>query len=275
MLSKTVNDFLSTLPKELKIKTADNIVSRYNENKRNSSLKLMKQALFNNDLKNLSSIFSRWKDSKYIRQKSGRNESAMKTKCNVSTVNQSYTSSSIVQQDFMTRQKTFTDQVKKKKEQYLNDKENLNCELCPFTPTLITKSSKYTSNKNPFKRLYEDSTRRTLENSKRQNKIMQDIKNQSSWRSKNATKAKSATKRILGEKLYNDYKVYLNKKKYLQKEIDNERGISFRPSTNHNNIKGNSKQMLTENNIDDYNHILYGNKEGISNIPERRFITEL
>lgn len=104
---------------------------------------------------------------------------------------------------------------------------------------------------------------------------MQDIKNQSSWRSKNATKAKSATKRILGEKLYNDYKVYLNKKKYLQKEIDNERGISFRPSTNQSNIKGNSKQMLTEDNIDDFNHILYGNKEGISNIPERRFITEL
>lgn len=270
LLSLSLTDYFKVLSQDLITKTADSIVKRYTYNKRNSSHKLIKNILIRNDSKAVKDWFDRWKKNSFSfeteedtsKRKNGRNQHIIENKFTISTIshqNASNNNISIVQQDFINRQKTYIERKLRNKEEKINEKENFNCLLCPFTPTLYSKQINKSLNKNPFKRLYEDSTRRTKDYSERQNKTIKDIKEKSKWKSPKKGKGKQQPIQNIGEKLYNDYKLIMKKKMFLQKEIDMERGMIFVPSTNSKpNIKNNCK-MKTEGNYCGDMTIIYRN----------------
>ena len=139
--------------------------------------------------------------------------------------------------DLINRQQQYMKKYKENKIHYINENEKLNNELCPFTPIIYTKNSKnekkflQNSERNPYKRLYDDLEKRQ----NKHNKILQDnmslIKSNSVFKSKNPINSKmkkmKSKERIY--QLYYDYKKRKNKTNLLQKEIDNERGLTFSP----------------------------------------------
>lgn len=270
ILTLSLTDYFKLLSQEFISKTADSIVKRYTYNKRNSSHKLMRNILIRNDYKGFKDWFDKWKQNSFSfyiegdssRRRNGRNQPIIDNKCTISTINHQNISNnniSIVQQDFINRQKTYIERKLRNKEEKINEKENINCLLCPFTPTLYSKQTNKALSKNPFKRLYDDSTRRTKDYSEKQNKTMRDIKEKSKWKSAKKVKGKQQPNQNIGEKLYNDYKLIMKKKIFLQKEIDMERGMFFVPSTNCRPTTSNNCKMKTEGNHCNDMNILYKN----------------
>ena len=126
---------------------------------------------------------------------------------------------------------------KQNKINQLKENEKLNNELCPFTPIIYTKNSfnekKFLKNseRNPYKRLYDDLEKRQNKKDRIQYDKMLTIKQNSIFKTKNPVSPKlrkmKSKERI--DQLYNDYKIRRNNQNLLQKEIDNERGLTFSP----------------------------------------------
>lgn len=226
-----LTSLLFSLSKEKAQTLSKRIVLRYNENKKQTATKLIVDTLNKNvqvveekimkaiktlNIYNFSQISSNIKDTSYITNSTNNNQ--------IKTLN-----------NFIQRQKDYNALKIRNKMKLVNEKENLNCELCPFTPKLYTKKSSAnhtidSDNSSAFKRLYDDSSRRTKEQSARRKKNQEDIKKLSSWKSSNKYKSRGVIGLQPGEKLYNDYKIMKNKKAELQKEVDLERGMSFKPA---------------------------------------------
>ncbi len=139
--------------------------------------------------------------------------------------------------DLINRQQQYMNKYKQNKINQLKENEKLNNELCPFTPIIYTKNSvnekKFLKNseRNPYKRLYDDLEKRQNKKDRIQYDKMLSIKQNSMFKTKNPVSPKlrkmKSKERI--EQLYNDYKKRRNNQNLLQKEIDNERGLTFSP----------------------------------------------
>ena len=115
----------------------------------------------------------------------------------------------------------------------------------------ISKVSNVSSVKkmNAFERLYK--------NSPKKNKSLNQY-NSNNYENK---RPKTTKKRKGGlEKLYKDYKEYENKKKNLQKEIDMERGLTFKPKSFTSNSGYNVESNFEERNkklLEDRNNFVF------------------
>ena len=158
----------------------------------------------------------------------------------------------LTHKNFITRMEKFNKQTIKNRELKRNENENIKSELCPFTPTIYTKGYNYVNktNNNAFKRLYDDSNRRNKDYVVKQDNALKEIKQKSEWKINKKSKYVNNSESTC-DKLYNDYKVRLDKKRNLQREIDKERGISFKPSVN--------KQMCVNDNEEEVEVEMYVN----------------
>ena len=238
ILSEILENYLNMLIKEDKISIAKTIVLRYKENKesliKNILIKLLKnkekQFLMFNLVKWQRKVFSsnyemKQNKSELFNNYTYSNEITHLTPLDISTI------------DLINRQQQYMNKYKQNKINQLKEKEKLNNELCPFTPIIYTKNSfnekKFLKNseRNPYKRLYDDLEKRQNKKDRIQYDKMLTIKQNSIFKTKNPVSPKlrkmKSKERIA--QLYNDYKIRRNNQNLLQKEIDNERGLTFSP----------------------------------------------
>ena len=95
------------------------------------------------------------------------------------------------QYDLLNRQKRFINKYNMNKLNKLNEKEKLNNILCPFSPIMETKNSKNEklflkySERNPYKRLYNDINKRAEKRKKKEDEINSTIKKKSLFKISN------------------------------------------------------------------------------------------
>ena len=237
-LSNILEKYLNLLTNNEKSTIAKTIVSKYKENKKNLIKNILFKLIRNKEKKYYFLYFNKWlknylpiiDNAKIIENKNG----IIDNNYNINLTLNPLENNTI---DLINRQQQYMKKYKENKIHYINENEKLNNELCPFTPIIYTKNSKNekkflrNSERNPYKRLYDDLEKRQ----NKQNKILQDnmtlIKSNSVFKSKNPINSKmkkmKSKERIY--QLYYDYKKRKNKTNLLQKEIDNERGLTFSP----------------------------------------------
>ena len=238
ILSEILENYLNMLIKEDKISIAKTIVLRYKEYKdsliKNILIKLLKniekQFLLFNLVKWQRKVFSsnyemKQNKSELFNNYTYSNEITHLTPLDISTI------------DLINRQQQYMNKYKQNKINQLKENEKVNNELCPFTPIIYTKNSlnekKFLRNseRNPYKRLYNDLEKRQNKQERIQQDNMLTIKQNAMFKTKNPVSPKlrkmKSKERIA--QLYNDYKIRRNNQNLLQKEIDNERGLTFSP----------------------------------------------
>jgi len=142
--------------------------------------------------------------------------------------------------NFIVRQIEYSKILKLKKELIHNQNEEEIINLCSFSPKLNTITP---SIKSKYKKII-------------QNKPSQERKRQISSSKKNNNNISSK----VSERLYNDYSKYKKKKNELIKEIDIERGITFKPKSYTNK----SKYYKVEGNFDDRNKKLLEDRQNFA-----------
>ena len=238
ILSEILENYLNMLIKEDKISIAKTIVLRYKENKESLIKNILIKLLKNKEKQFLMFNFVKWERKVF--------SSNYEMKQNKSELFNNYTYSNEITHltpldistiDLINRQQQYMNKYKQNKINQLKENEKLNNELCPFTPIIYTKNSfnekKFLKNseRNPYKRLYDDLEKRQNKKDRIQYDKMLTIKKNSMFKTKNPISPKlrkmKSKERIA--QLYNDYKIRRNNQNLLQKEIDNERGLTFSP----------------------------------------------
>ena len=255
ILSKTLNNYFTSLSSnDIKL-ISENITNKYKDNKFKIIKNLMRNMILNKEQKNKLNYLEKWVDNcnklkneelKLTIQKQEEeninNNLTIKSPHNQKNENEkNLTPFEKGQRDLIHRQKQHLEKFQKNKMEQIEKIEQLNNQLCPFSPTIYTKNSKnaksfmHTSERNPYKRLYEDVA-------KRQSKILQTekeenekIKRNSVWKSSNKLflQGKSNIEDTIN-KLYNDHKKYENKKRIMRNNIDKESGLTFQPDVSTN-----------------------------------------
>ena len=244
ILSEILENYLNLLIKEDRTSIAKTIVSRYKENKESLIKNILFKILKNKEKKFMLLNLENWKKKVF----SHNNEEMKQNKSEFFNNNTNYnnlnsneitylTPLDISTIDLINRQQQYMNKYKQNKINQLKENEKLNNELCPFTPIIYTKNSfnekKFLKNseRNPYKRLYDDLEKRQNKKDRIQYDKMLTIKKNSMFKTKNPISPKlrkmKSKERI--DQLYNDYKIRRNNQNLLQKEIDNERGLTFSP----------------------------------------------
>ena len=244
ILSEILENYLNLLIKEDRTSIAKTIVSRYKENKESLIKNILFKILKNKEKKFMLLNLENWKKKVF----SHNNEEMKQNKSEFFNNNTNYnnlnsneitylTPLDISTIDLINRQQQYMNKYKQNKINQLKENEKLNNELCPFTPIIYTKNSfnekKFLKNseRNPYKRLYNDLEKRQNKQDKVQHDNMLLIKQNAMFKTTNPISPKlrkmKSKERIY--QLYNDYKKRRNNKNLLQKEIDNERGLTFSP----------------------------------------------
>ena len=134
--------------------------------------------------------------------------------------------------NFYSRQKKYLSRQSLLKETMKLTQENEIKRKCTFSPDISLSQSHRRSKsteKDTFKKLYEEDRTRRMNYNKQQTKILCNIKSES-----NITSSKGKENHQKIKKLYNDYKSKKNKMKLLMTRIDTEMGITFKPTIHHN-----------------------------------------
>ena len=244
ILSEILENYLNLLIKEDRTSIAKTIVSRYKENKDSLIKNILFKLLKNKEKKFMLLNLENWQKKVF----SYNNEEMKQNKSEFFNNNTNYnnlnsneithlTPLDISTIDLINRQQQYMNKYKQNKINQLKENEKLNNELCPFTPIIYTKNSfnekKFLKNseRNPYKRLYDDLEKRQNKKDRIQYDKMLTIKQNSIFKTKNPVSPKlrkmKSKERIA--QLYNDYKIRRNNQNLLQKEIDNERGLTFSP----------------------------------------------
>jgi len=218
LLSNSLFNYISDLTRENLKHISDNIVNRYIESKNKILYSTLKNIISKKEQKEKILYFKKWRKIKnYISDPVNYRNTKYKFL--------NYLSNNTIENNYpdniIGRQKKFLEKSQNKRMNQMIENEKLNNMLCPFTPTIYTKKYKSKNNSNyksPYLRLYEDVKKKNNNNNNNRNLKSAERRNEQ----------RNVDKRI--NKLYNDYKVYENKKKELLKEIDNERGLSFKPN---------------------------------------------
>ena len=235
-LTKVLNNYFTSLS-NLEIKLiSENITNKYKDNKLKIIKTLLKNILLNKIQKIKYLYLVKWVNQinkiKNEEFKLILIKETIKTEQNVKAEEEKHLSRfEKIQNDLINRQNKHLEKFKKNKMEQMIKNEKKNNELCPFSPTIYTKNSKtQISERNPYKRLYDDVI-------KRQNKILQKekeenekIKQNSLWKSKNKfySKSKNNLEQTIN-KLYNDHKNYQSKKRLMKNNFDKENGFTFHP----------------------------------------------
>ena len=238
LLSDILEKYLNLLTNNEKSLIAKTIVTKYKENKNNLINNTLLKLIRNKERKYCFLYFNKWlKNFPSIIENDKGRENKTEIMDNNYYINSSLNHLENSTIDLINRQQQYMKKYKENKMNNINKNEKLNNELCPFTPIIYTKNSKnekkflLNSERNPYKRLYDDLEKRQ----NKQNKILQDnmtlIKSNSVFKSKNpiSSKMKKMKSKERIYQLYYDYKKRKNKNNLLQKEIDNERGLTFSP----------------------------------------------
>ena len=134
--------------------------------------------------------------------------------------------------NFYSRQKKYLSRQSLLKETMKLTQENEIKRKCTFSPDISLSQSHRRSKsteKDTFKKLYEEDRTRRMNYNKQQTEILRNIKSES-----NITSSKGKENHQKIKKLYNDYKSKKNKMKLLMTRIDTEIGITFKPTIHHN-----------------------------------------
>ena len=138
--------------------------------------------------------------------------------------------------NLLSRQKKFLEKAEINKKNQIVELDKITNVLCPFTPTIYTQNYKNKSNikKDPYTRLYDDVQQRKINSIRKQKEEINKIKQKSNFKASeinpNIYADESYESSI--DRLYNEYKIRKSKKNLLQKEIDQERGLTFKPNLN-------------------------------------------
>ena len=138
--------------------------------------------------------------------------------------------------NLLSRQKKFLEKAEINKKNQIVELDKITNVLCPFTPTIYTQNYKNKSNmkKDAYTRLYDDVQQRKINSIRKQKEEINKIKQKSNFKATeinpNIYADESYESSI--DKLYNEYKIRKSKKNLLQKEIDQERGLTFKPNLN-------------------------------------------
>ena len=134
--------------------------------------------------------------------------------------------------NFYSRQKKYLSRQSLLKETMKLTQENEIKRKCTFSPDISLSQSHRRSKsteKDTFKKLYEEDRTRRMNYNKQQTEILCNIKSES-----NITSSKGKENHQKIKKLYNEYKSKKNKMKLLMTRIDTEMGITFKPTIHHN-----------------------------------------
>lgn len=134
--------------------------------------------------------------------------------------------------NFYSRQKKYLSRQSLLKGTIKLTQENEIKRKCTFSPDISLSQSHRRSKsteKDTFKKLYEEDRTRRMNYNKQQTEILRNIKSES-----NITSSKGKENHQKIKKLYNDYKSKKNKMKLLMTRIDTEMGITFKPTIHHN-----------------------------------------
>ena len=260
MISKNILGKFNQYIGNIRNKFLNNLVNIYSKQKLNQYIEKWKKIDFvkieNTNLNN-NNIIEKKKDIKtndntYFKKISNeiRNKISnfKRDYSNPKKINKSYNISHNIDKkikenktnNFIVRQIEYSKILKLKKELIHNQNEEEIINLCSFSPKLNTITP---SIKSKYKKII-------------QNKPSQERKRQISSSKKNNNNISSK----VSERLYNDYSKYKKKKNELIKEIDIERGITFKPKSYTNK----SKYYKVEGNFDDRNKKLLEDRQNFA-----------
>jgi len=130
----------------------------------------------------------------------------------------------LLTKDFISRQERFYQKLQKSRERaYTRNEEEMQL-LCSFSPKL--------NNNNPnIKSKYAQTPIHRKERLKTANSSKINYNNNNNYNNNVRITSPNNNSRLISQRLYNEYTKIQNRKKELQKEIDNERGITFKPKS--------------------------------------------
>ena len=251
IIIRTIYEYLTSLNEnQLKI-LSKGIIDGYNENKIKIKSKYCFRLLEIYQNINIKYYIKKWKKIILNKKKEerGRNDSNNLSnqftskssinqnlkpkkkyldKSNINKIiNEKKKENEIKTQDFISRQEKFYEKLKKSREKaYTKNEEEMQL-LCSFSPKLNTNNpnikSKYQLISN------QKNERLKTSNSNNINNTNYNINNYNNNNSNRVTSPNNS--KLISQRLYNEYTKIQNRKRELQKEIDNERGITFKPKS--------------------------------------------
>ena len=223
-----------------------NLVEKFFHNKNRVKMKYLSSVFLIYQKKYKRKSFMKWKNNQLKKEYELLFDKINNSQYNIRSNKVNYPTknpknSPIIQGDFLSRQELFSKRVKENKQKNENKQEEELRLLYTFSPKVNTSSSstrkindRQTNHslspltrvplnrrkEDPFERLYKNNTSRSKKTILQYN---------STTNIRHRNKPKTQKKKVSVDKLYQVYKEYANKKKELQKEIDKERGMTFKP----------------------------------------------
>ena len=242
-LIKTVNSYINALTTKTIKSVSLSIVFKFlsNKYKANEHLLIKLPQLYKR--KKISPYLTKWKnlikdnciinDERHINQREQDNIiKGLVNDSNRLSMNSTRMTNVKTFDNFYSRQKKYLSRQSLLKETMKLTQENEIKRKCTFSPDISLSQSHRRSKsteKDTFKKLYEEDRTRRMNYNKQQTEILRNIKSES-----NITSSKGKENHQKIKKLYNDYKSKKNKMKLLMTRIDTEMGITFKPTIHHN-----------------------------------------
>ena len=283
ILINSITTYFTTLSTLQYKQISKNLVDKFAENKKRVKMKYLTNVFQIYSKKYRKKGFNKWKafllkkdyDAILDKINSSSHFGVKKVRYNSARTTDKKINGDVANNNFLNRQEKLIQKAKENKQQVANRQEEELKLLYTFSPKVnnstsftkklqndfmsnnslspISKASNVSSVKkmNAFERLYKNSPKKN----KSINQYNSNINNYENKRPKTTKKRKGGL-----EKLYKDYKEYENKKKNLQKEIDMERGLTFKPKSFTSNSGYNVESNFEERNrklLEDRNNFVF------------------
>ena len=250
VIIRTIYEYLTSLNENQFKILSKGIIDGYNENKNKIKSKYCFRLLEIYQNKDIKYYIKKWKKNILNRKKEEKtrndsnnfsNQYSSKTsnnqnlkpnkkyldKSNITKIiNEKKKENVIKTKDFISRQEKFYQKLQKSREKaYTKNEEEMQL-LCSFSPKLNT-------NNPNIKSKYQSTPNQKNERLKTANSInSNNINNINNYNHNNNNRITSPNNsKLISQRLYNEYTKIQNRKRELQKEIDNERGITFKPKS--------------------------------------------
>ncbi len=182
---KVLELYFNSIQREDKSSIANCIILKYLQNKQKIISNSLISIINNYEIKTKLFYFLLWIEKiKQLKEESFYQNELKKEYENLTPCQK-------IQYDLLNRQKRFINKYNMNKLNKLNEKEKLNNILCPFSPIMETKNSKNeklflkSSERNPYKRLYNDINKRAEKRKKKEDEIYLSIKKNSLFKISN------------------------------------------------------------------------------------------
>ena len=251
IIIRTIYEYLVSLNQnQLKI-LSKGLIDAYNENKNKIKKKYTLRLLEIYDNKELKYYLKKWNKITFSKRKEIKNRNQLNNlntdysiksslnsnirkkqklfdKSNINKlISEKKKENEIIANDFISRQEKYYQKLQKSREKAFTKNEEEMQLLCSFSPKLNTNNpnikSKYQLISN------QKNERLKTSNSNNINNTNYNINNYNNNNSNRVTSPNNS--KLISQRLYNEYTKIQNRKRELQKEIDNERGITFKPKS--------------------------------------------